>query len=172
VIELQIRKAVLEDGPGIVEIWKEFFDFHGARDPHYTRTEDGHELFGGFITSQMGQEESDVWVAVRDGIVVGYCLAKIEKTPPVFVLPTYGSIWDLAVTAGARRQGVGEALVRAVEAWFSENGQTRFETRLSTTNEVSTAFWAKMGYRGYALQVCKEAGEQGSELGVTKIRLP
>jgi RimJ/RimL family protein N-acetyltransferase len=53
---------------------------------------------------------------------------------------------------------VGEALVRAVEAWFAEQGQTRFETRLSTTNEVSTAFWAKMGYRGYALQVCKEVG--------------
>jgi len=154
--EIKVRRAVPEDVPAIVEIWKEFFDFHGARDPHYTRKEDGHELFGPFIESQMAQPESDVWVAERGGIVVGYCLAKIEKTPPVFVRVTYGSIWDLAVTAAARRQGVGEALVRDVEAWFSENSQTRYETRLSTSNEVSTAFWAKMGYCGYALQVCKE----------------
>ncbi len=153
---ITVRRAVPEDVPAIVEIWKEFFDFHGARDPHYTRREDGHALFAPFIASQMAQPGSDVWVAEVGGSVVGYCLAKIEKTPPVFVRVTYGSIWDLAVTAAARRRGVGEALVRDVEAWFSENGQTRYETRLSTSNEVSTAFWAKMGYYGYALQVCKE----------------
>jgi len=153
---ITVRRGRGEDIPRIVEIWKAFFDFHGARDPHYTRNPDGHELFARFIDQQMCEEDSAVWVAVRDGFVVGYCLAKIEPYPPVFIRHSFGSIWDLAVDEAERRTGVGSALVRAAEAWFRERGQTRFETRLATTNEVSTAFWAKMGYCGFALQVFKE----------------
>ena len=144
--DIVVRCGREEDIPQIVEIWKEFFDFHGTRDTHYTRTSDGHELFARFIDLQMCEADSFVCVAQRAEYVIGYCLAKIETYPPVFLRPNYGSIWDLAVTEGARRTGAGTALVRTAETWFMERGLTRFETRLSTTNEVSTAFWAKMGY--------------------------
>lgn len=130
-------------------------DFHRQRDAHYTRAADGSARFREFLTSQMALTNSCVLVAVYRNLIVGYCLATVMQLPPVFAQRLYGDIFDLAVTESHRRRGVGEKLFAAAQAWFKSRGVRRMETRVATTNEVSTAFWRKMGFRSYAAHVFK-----------------
>ena len=155
-VPASIRKAVPEDTPAIVEIWKEFMDFHARRDRHFTRSVDGHQRFADFISGRIVHDASCVVVAQRTEQVAGYCLAVISRYPPVFLYDTYGTISDLAVSAAYRRQGIGEALMEYACAWFAEREIARIELRIATTNEVSTAFWRKMGFSPYVEILYKE----------------
>lgn len=65
-------------------------------------------------------------------------------------------ISDAAVSAGFRRQGIGEAMVEEARRWFLDRGLTRMEMRLLNANEVSTAFWEKMGFIPYMTSMFKK----------------
>jgi GNAT superfamily N-acetyltransferase len=54
------------------------------------------------------------------------------------------SAWRVSTDAGARRGGVGAALMAAVEAWARENGCKHLS--LLTGNEDSKRFYARLGY--------------------------
>jgi ribosomal protein S18 acetylase RimI-like enzyme len=150
-----IRKAVPQDTAAIVEIWKEFMDYHAARDRHFTRSADGHDRFADFISGRMTSDTSIVVVAERNSEVVGYCLAAISYYPPVFLYTTYGMIADLAVKSLHRRQGIGRMLVERTLAWFAECGIERVELRAAVSNNAATAFWRKMGFAPYVEMMYK-----------------
>jgi GNAT superfamily N-acetyltransferase len=144
-----IRKAVVDDLNSIGNLWQEFMDFHKSRDPHFSRSTDGHDRFKEFINGHMNSETWCVLVAERDGEPVGYCLATLAKYPPVFENRDYGTVFDLAVTERYRRNGIGERLYDTVQMWFADYGVHRIEVRVVVLNETSTAFWRKMGFKPY-----------------------
>ncbi len=146
---VSIRQANPADLDSIARLWIEFMDFHRARDAHFTRAPDGHERFKEFIAGHLSAPASLVLIAAQDEEVVGYCLAALAKYPPVFAHREYGAIHDLAVTAGCRRRGIGQRLYRAALAWFTELGIRRIEIRVTSSNEVSRAFWTKQGFHAF-----------------------
>ncbi len=145
--KVTIRKARGDDLNVIGNLWQEFMDFHKSRDSHFARSTDGHERFKEFISGHMTSNTSCVLVAERDGEPVGYCLATLAKYPPVFENRDYGTVFDLAVTERYRRNGIGERLYHAVQTWFADHGVHRIEVRVVVSNETSTAFWKKMGFK-------------------------
>jgi ribosomal protein S18 acetylase RimI-like enzyme len=150
-----IRRAVANDLEAIGCLWQEFMDFHRERDSHFTRATDGHERFKKFISGHIASDNSCVLVAEKEGSVVGYCLAILAKYPPVFDKRDHGVVFDLAVTERYRRSGVGEKMYHTVQSWFSGRGVHRIELRVAVTNETSTAFWRKMGFKPYVETVFK-----------------
>ncbi len=161
--DINIRQARQADVSQILELWKELMDFHSARDGHFVRAEDGHERYGEFIAECIDDRQACVWVAAPrrpESQLVAFCLAMIAEYPPVFVHCRYGMIYDLAVTAAHRRQGLGKALVDKVAAWFAERGIHRIEVQFTTTNEVSTAFWVQTaGFRPFLIRAYKDIQE-------------
>jgi len=152
---VNIRKAKMRDLNAIGSLWKEYMDFHKSRDSHFGRTKNGHEVFKKFVAGHMASGASYVLVAERDGNVVGYCLAALAKYPPVFRERDYGTIFDLAVNEPCRRNGIGEKLYREARRWFCGNKIRRIELRVAVSNEISTAFWKKMGFRPFVTTVVK-----------------
>ena len=90
--KVSIRKAVVDDLNAIGNLWQEFMDFHKKRDPHFSRSTDGHERFKEFISGHMISEMSRVLVAEQGTTIVGYCLATLAKYPPVFENRDYGMV--------------------------------------------------------------------------------
>lgn len=154
--ELVIRKANAKDVESIGTLWQEFMDFHRERDPAFARSADGHEHFKEFIASHFERESSLVLVAEQDGALVGYCLAVLSKSPPVFENRDYGTVFDLAVTQRCRRAGIGEKMYKKTETWFSELGVHRIELRVVVSNEIATAFWRKMGFQPHVENLFKK----------------
>jgi GNAT superfamily N-acetyltransferase len=144
-----IRRAVAEDVPSILELWKELMDFHKERDRLFSRSATGHEGFADFITGHMSSDTSCVFVAEAGTDIVGYCLAIVEEYPPVLEIKEYGLVQDVAVTEKYRRGGIGKRLLKEARSWLSEKGIRRIEARVARTNGVATRFWAKMGFTPY-----------------------
>jgi len=147
--EVIIRKAVAADVPFIVELWKELMDFHKERDRIFSRSATGHESFADFITGHISNETSCLFVAEAGKGIVGYCLALIEKYPPVLEMSEYGLVQDLAVTEKYRRGGIGKRFLKEAQSWYCEKGIHRVEARVSKYNETSREFWSEMGFTPY-----------------------
>jgi len=144
---ITITRARPEHVDAIRRLWIEFMDFHAARNPHYTRSDDGDALFAAYVTGLLASPEALVLVAVDDGSVLGYAIGKIDQLSPGFRDRRYGFISDVAVTGAARRAGLGARFDEALRAWFREHGIRRAQLRAATDNEVAMAFWGKRGYR-------------------------
>ena len=95
-------------------------------------------------------------VCESDDNIVAYCLASIANNPPVFEEKQYGALCDLAVAESHRRQGIGESMYQTILDWFKQKNIHRIEIRVVVSNEVSTAFWKKMGFTPYLETVSQE----------------
>lgn len=147
--DVTLRDATPDDVPAVVELWKEFMDFHMARDPHFTRAADGAESWAKFLRANMADDASMVAVAEARGELVGYLLAKVAEMPPVFERKVCGQIFDLAVTKRFRRTEIGRRLFERAAEWFESRGIDRIELTVAVSNPVSTAFWRRLGFKRY-----------------------
>ncbi len=147
--QVDIRKAVMEDVPAIIEIWKELMDFHKELDAIFSRSATGHERFAEFLTSNMEKEDSCVLVAADEGHIVGYCQACISKYPPVLIKEKYVEIFDMAVTEKYQRQGIGRMIIDALRRWYADKDVDRIELKYLTSNKSAEEFWTKMGFKPY-----------------------
>lgn len=118
-----IREAVVEDVPAIAAI--------ASSSP--TAPQWPQELY-----VQIAQPEWEtplrrrLFVAVMEGSVVGFAAASILQA----VLPPEAELETLAVAPGARGQGAGEALVRAVIAWARGAHPLRLEVRSASAGAI------------------------------------
>jgi GNAT superfamily N-acetyltransferase len=147
--EIRYREATERDIPKIIELWKEFMDFHKVRDSFFSRSKEGPENFGKFIFENLRKGDAFVYVAEANGEVVAHILATIQSYPPAFEIEQYGLVNDLAVSSVYRRIGIGQHLFHKAKEWFSKKGMERVEIEVVVANEVSTSFWEKMGFEPY-----------------------
>ena len=82
---IKILKARKSHIPEIVELWKEFMDFHKDINPYFTRSARGHKKFEEFISRSIGSRRQQLFIALDNKEVVGYAFVLIIKYPPVFV---------------------------------------------------------------------------------------
>ncbi len=145
----------MDDIPMVVELWKEMMDFHCERDSFFARAAEGHEEFARFARENLGQPDRLLMVAEGDDAIVGFCAAAIMVYPPVFEIKRFGFIQDIVVTEARRGEGVGRELCERVLDWFRRECVTRVELHAATTNEVSLAFWDKMGFAPFIYKMTK-----------------
>jgi hypothetical protein len=60
-MDITISAAKDSHVPGIVELWKELMDFHSSMDPHFTRSEDSHEVFGKYVQDLIKKRLPGYW---------------------------------------------------------------------------------------------------------------
>lgn len=153
---IQIVTARETHIPEIVELWKELMDFHREGDPFYIRSHDGHHRFEKYVRESMESQNSQVLVALEGEKVVACSISNVAHYPPVFERTTYGFISDMVVKKDYRRQGIAKRLLSEIRKWFSQQGVTRLELRVSSENEVAHSFWSKHGFKEYIYVMCLE----------------
>jgi len=146
---LIIREAVSEDIDTIITLWKEFMEFHAARDPFFEIASGGDSNFKKFIIDKLSDESSFIFVARMEKVIAGYCLGYISEYPPVFRIKRFGMISDMAVNINYRRKGIGERLLEESKKWFTQKEIQRVELKVAISNEISTSFWRKMGFKPF-----------------------
>jgi len=144
-----IRPAKASDIPAIVDLWIELMDFHAERDPWFRRSADGHIGFAEHLANCIDDARYVLLVAELDGRIVGYSLAEITQRPAAFAEREHGFITDIAVTAKCRRLGIGTRLAEETIRSLRERGVNKIVLSYASANEVSRAFWRKMGFQPY-----------------------
>ena len=138
----------------IVDIWKEFMDYHSAIDPFLIRSLNGHIHFESFLREMMNSPEALVLAALSRENVLGYAISRLNKYPPVFLNETYGYICDMAVRGSYRRKGIGERMLQRILEWFDSRGVSRIELRVVAANRIGCSFWKKMGFELSSHTLC------------------
>ena len=88
--------------------------------------------------------EHGCFVAEEDGVVIGWThvFGVHMITSPHF----FAEIGGLVVDTGARRQGVGRALVSQAEAWAQARGYTEVRLRSGLHRAEAHQFYRSIGY--------------------------
>lgn len=132
--------------PAIIELWKEFMDFHAALDPFYARRRHAHIGYGQHVMKSIGSRTKKLFAALDGEKIIGYAYAEIAKYPPVFAVRRFGYISDLYVDPAYRRRGAGRMLFAAVKDWFTGRGIQRIELGVASVNKTAASFWRKIGF--------------------------
>jgi ribosomal protein S18 acetylase RimI-like enzyme len=125
---IDVRPCRPAEAPAVLGLWAE------ARSGHAS-TADGFE-----DVERLVDEESPaaLLVAERDGEVLGALIAGWDGWR--------GNMYRLAVRERERRQGIGQALVRAGEEYLRECGVGRVTALVAFDDDAAGGFWESAGY--------------------------
>lgn len=130
---LAIREMLVpDDVERVTALYRESANWHGQNWPDRFEVPSG-EQFG------IWQADGFVLVADADGEIVGMVSAEMVDGPAVWV-------GDVIVTAAARRNGVGELLMHAVEEWARQRGATHIGLQVYVDNGPARSLYGKLGY--------------------------
>ncbi len=91
----------------------------------------------------IGSDDSDVFVAIRDDRVIGFCTAYLDIDSVRFGRRCW--VEDLAVDPAARSGGVGAALLAAARGWGTEQGATHLELDSGAARRDAHRFYEREG---------------------------
>lgn len=96
-------------------------------------------------------------VAEDSGVIVGFIDARIDEPfDPMYKPVKYCFIADIAVDSDRRGQGIGEQLMRAIEAWAREQGAEFVVLEYHMGNPRAADLYARLGYRRASIVAVKE----------------
>jgi len=127
---------------------------HHDSDPRrFLLTENPEAGYGRFLVSQLGDADSTVLVADREGTVVGYVYAGLEPLSWRELRGPSGFVHDVYVDESARGQGIGRRLVRAAIEWLHGRGMRQVVLWSKTRNASAQQLFASLGFRNTMVEM-------------------
>ncbi len=148
-MDILIRELTKEDFDGIKRIFAESFKYHEQIDSIFASSEGADQIWIDYIDTIYQQDDIQVYIAILDDDIVGYCVGQILDKPPVFKMRRIGQINNIAVKEGHKQHGVGQLLFEKIKGWFDTQNVCHIELSAATNNPQSLAFWSKMGGREF-----------------------
>ncbi len=143
---LIIRPAVVADELAIARLWSYLMAELVRLDARQPRPTPGAErVYAARVVSTLDDPDTRVLIAESSGHVCGFILGAQIGQSDLFQPIHTGFIADLYVESGARRSGMGRALVEALRTWFVERGIERIALNVDSANTAGIAFWAAQG---------------------------
>lgn len=91
----------------------------------------------------LSDENHRIFVAVADGMIVGYIHANGYE---LLFAPSMRNVMAIAVSSNFKRKGIGRALLAEVEKWAVESGSTGVRLVSGETRTEAHEFYRKCGY--------------------------
>lgn len=151
---VRVRRGTPADFAEIVRHWSAITRHHESIDPLFRQREDAEPWIRDLVGQMLRDPDTEVFVAepvaqagpAADGRLVGICVVRIDRAPPILEETVRAEITDLGVSPELRRRGIGRALAEAALAWVRERGVRRVEVRVAAGNPEGQAFWRALGF--------------------------
>ena len=152
-----VRRAVLADRPALGRLGVHLMRVHYAFDQQrfLAPGRNPEAGYARFLGEQLEAPDVAVFVAERDGEVVGYVYAGIEPLSWKELRDRAGFVHDVAVDESARRAGVAAALMEAAIAWVQAQGVSSVMLWTAAPNEGAQKLFEKLGFRPTMLEMTK-----------------
>jgi ribosomal protein S18 acetylase RimI-like enzyme len=143
-----VRPARPRDLDRIGALWTAVAAHHAAVDASLALRPGAERALRDLLAAELRDPSAALFVfeSGTDGDLAGFCCVRIEPTSPLAAEAQRAEITDLGVRAGARRQGIGSALVAEALAWLAARGVARVEVRVASGNREGQAFWRAHGF--------------------------
>jgi ribosomal protein S18 acetylase RimI-like enzyme len=118
--------------------------------------DDAESGYAWFLGTQLRHEDVAVFVAEREGEVVGYVYAGIEPQSWKELREEAGFIHDILVDEPGRRMGIASALLDAAIEWLATRGVPRVVLWTADGNVEAQRLFAKRGFRRTMVEMTRE----------------
>lgn len=146
VARVSVRKARLADLETIVRLRLSLLREHPDH-PIYGRLRaDAERRAREVFTSQLSALGETMFLAEREGRVVGILRCAESLASPLLEPPRYAYISSVFVDREHRRSGVLRALLDAAERWCVERGLTDMRLHSVSGDELSEGAWEHLGF--------------------------
>ena len=115
-----------------------------ALEERFGVADDALERWTNDFAHWVGDEQYRVFVAERDGDLVGFITACLWEPSPIYAGPQEVYINELYVVPEARGQGGGRRLVEAVKTWAETFPAQRLRLGVLAANAEGRAFWERL----------------------------
>ena len=153
-----IRRAGEQDLEAVGRLGARLLRDHHEFDPLRFMAPRGNteEGYAWFLGTQLQRDDAVVFVAERDGQVVGYVYAGIEPQSWKELREEAGFIPDVYVDRDARRCGVATALLEAAAAWLAGRGMPRIVLWTAAPNDAARRLFERLGFRHTMSEMTRE----------------
>jgi ribosomal protein S18 acetylase RimI-like enzyme len=143
-----LRPAVKSDETALGRFGAALMRQHHAADPRrFLLTEQPEAGYGRFLVSMLGDSDSLVLVAERDGALLGYVYADVESISWRDLRGPCGFVHDVYVDESARQNGIGRQLVLAAVEWARSKGMPQMVLSTASGNETAQHLFDRLGFR-------------------------
>ena len=153
-----IRRATAADAPALGQLGALLLRAHHAFDEQRFMApgRNAEAGYGAFLVSQLDDDEVAVFVAEREGEVIGYVYAGLEPRSWKELREACGFIHDVAVREEGRRLGVASALMEAATDWLRSQGAPRVVLWTAERNEGAQRLFDRLGFRRTMIEMTRE----------------
>lgn len=154
---LDVRTPTDEEMPQVARLAAALVRLHHGWDERRFFVVEGIEQgYERFLRSQLADPKSVVLAAVEGGVVRGYAYARFEERDWNLLLDEHGALHDIYVAEEARRSGVAEALLEAVQTRLRHLGAKRVVLSTAVANTAGRRLFAKTGFRETMVEMTLE----------------
>lgn len=153
-----IRQATSADLPALGRLGALLMRTHYDFDPQRFMEpgSDPADGYAWFLGRQLKDDDVVIFVAERQGEVVGYVYAGLEPISWKELRDACGFIHDVVVDERARRGGTATALIEAAVVWLGERGAPRVMLWTAEQNPGAQQLFARLGFRRTMIEMTKE----------------
>jgi ribosomal protein S18 acetylase RimI-like enzyme len=156
--DITIRVATADDVPALGRLGALLVRLHHDLDakrfiPAAPQTA---ENYGWFLGTQVSKSDVVVFVAERDGKVVGYTYAGVEGVDYMALRGPAGALYDIVVDPAERGQGIGRQLLTATLSELKRRGAPRVVLSTAHGNEVAQHLFETAGFRRTMIEMTRE----------------
>ena len=130
----------------VAALWTAITAHHADLDPLFTIRSGADAEIRALLAGQLCDPDAAIFVWNDERELAGFCTVRIDRAPPILEEVERAEITDLGVREGARRRGIGRALVGAATDWIAARGVERVEVRVASRNREGQAFWRALGF--------------------------
>lgn len=112
--------------------------------------------YASFLGSVLESDDDCVFVAEKEGAIVGYVFAALEPLSWKELRGPAGFIHDVAVADEARRTGIGTKLLQAAIDWLRDRAAPRVLLWTAAPNKGAHALFRRLGFRETMIEMTKE----------------
>ena len=160
---MEIRKAERQDLEALGRLGAMLIRTHYAFDhQRFLAPLEGVETaYAAFLGRAMDSADDCVFVAERDGIIVGYIFAALEPLSWMELRGPAGYIHDVAVSEEARRTGVATGLIETAVEWLRDHGAPRVILSTAAQNNIARELFRGIGFRETMIEMTMELDKPG-----------
>jgi ribosomal protein S18 acetylase RimI-like enzyme len=141
-----VRQARAQDLDRLAALFAALFAHHGHGSARFGLRRGSEDALRALLAVRLNDPQARVLAFAEGEDLPGFCVVLVQSRPPFFQETERGEIEHLMVRQGARRRGVGRALVEASLHWMRERGVGRVEIQVAPGNVEGQAFWDALGF--------------------------
>lgn len=146
-VHVRVRRAGPADLPHVLDLRLALLSEHELN-PAYRRVRhDARARAGVLFEAQLRAPDQAIFLAERDGAVVGTLRCAEIAAFPLLEPATHGYVSSVYVVPPARRAGVLRLLVNAALDWCRARGLTDLRLHCGANNAVGNAAWDALGFQ-------------------------